>query len=141
MNWRFRQYLCLLAGVSKHVGCFPVKIEALWQSIEPFGLPTRSNPHVKPPWHHCDPTGTDMLIHMWGALLKKLVYVARANTGHAITSWEAYEGVASRPPPPPPVLVIVVQEAEASEPTGEPVEEPRVDAEEVLRATPIKAEF
>ena len=124
--------------MSKHFGCFPVHIEPLWQALEPFCLPSRSNPDVKYPWRHCDPAGKWLLVHILDPLAKKLIYLARANCGLPLDSWEAcYEVVPPPPPPPPPaILVVVVPEAEASEPT--PVVEPAAEAAEPAREMEVE---
>ena len=117
MGMRLSNDSTMLAGMSKQFGCLPVNIEPFWLSLEPFTLPSRSDPHVRDPWHHCDPTGKWILVHLWDALIKKLIYLALSNCGTPIYCWDQYDTI-QMPPPPPIIPVVVVREAEASEPTA-----------------------
>ena len=82
----------------------------------PFCLPSQTDPRIRDPWHHCDPTEKPILVYLRDALIKQHIYLAMANRGLPIDNWEEYE--MTPPPPPPPIIpVVVVREAEASEPT------------------------
>ena len=72
--------------------------------------------------------------------MNKFVYLAKANCGQPIYTWEAYEAVPT-PPPPPTVPVVVKRQAEASEPTRAPEVEEQVGPDGVLRITPVKPEY
>ena len=116
-------------------------------SLEPFTLPSRSDPSYRDPWHHCDPTGKWILVHLWDALIKTRIYLALANPGTSICGWDQYDVI---PPPPPPRVVVVEREVETSEPTAatelvaeatEPVvTEERVDPDGLLEQTVVPEE-
>ena len=134
----------MLAAMSKHFGFLPVNIEPF---LEPFTLPSRSDPSFRDPWHHCDPTGKWILVHLWDALIKMLIYLALANLGTSACCWDQYNAV---PPPPPPRVVVVEREVETSEPIAaigpvaeatEPMRtEVRVDPEALLEQTWVTEE-
>ena len=48
-----------------------MSLESFWQTIKPFGLPSKRNPRVTDPWHHCDTSEKWYLIHDWDALINQ----------------------------------------------------------------------
>ena len=88
MDMRLSGDSTLLADMSKHFGCLLVNIEPFRLSLEPFTFPSRSDPCIRDPWRHCDPTGKWILIHLWDALIKKLIYLALSNCGTPLNSWD-----------------------------------------------------
>ena len=70
MDPRLRRDSSALGGMSMQFGCLPVSIESHWQTIEPFGLPNRSDPRIKDPWHRVDTTNKYLLVYFWGLVVE-----------------------------------------------------------------------
>ena len=64
MDKQLRHDSAKLAGMSMKYG-FPICLESVWQSIKSFGLPSKHNPPVLDPWHHCDSSSKWFLILFW----------------------------------------------------------------------------
>ena len=89
MDQQLRAGSSVLAGFFfVEYGCFVVCLESFRQTLRPFGLPAKHDPRVLDHWHQCDTSDKWYLIHHWDALMKRLVYLARTNTGHAKKTWE-----------------------------------------------------
>ena len=70
MDPRLRRDSSALGGMSMSFGCLPVSIESHWQTIEPFGLPNRSDPRINDPWHHADTTNKYLLVQFWDSFVE-----------------------------------------------------------------------
>ena len=70
----------MLASIAKDCGIITYCVFSFWDSIRPFCLGIDSGGERVNLWHHTDYLEQKGLQHIWDRLIKRLAYVALANS-------------------------------------------------------------
>jgi hypothetical protein len=89
------------AVIARNYGLIPYSLRDFWETIKPFCLGMESAGRSLNCWHHCDYGDQFKLQYFWDQLIKKLTYLAVAN------SWGELNGRPRAPSYPPPGAVPV----------------------------------
>ena len=80
MDEQLEQDSRVLAATARHYGLLTFSMAAHWDLIKPFCLGMESGGQRVNLWHHADFQEQHRLQHLWDRLVKRLAYMAVANS-------------------------------------------------------------
>ena len=121
--------------IARSYGLIPCSLASFWETIKPFCRGMQSSGRSLNCWHHTDYGEQYKLQYFWDQLIKRLTYLALAN------SWGDLNGRPWQPSYPPPVGPMPASSAQVEQTvvqTIQVVDPPAVTVEEMV--TLAKAE-